>query len=63
MIAAKCSPNFRLYKHVSRAKEKDETAGLVKILADAEQFLGAAILGVSRMFWQNVLYRANSSGT
>ncbi len=33
---------------ISRAKEKDETAGLVKILVDAdtEQFLGAAILGV-----------------
>ncbi len=35
-------------KHISRAKEKDETAGLVKILvdADSEQFLGVAILGV-----------------
>lgn len=33
---------------ISRAKEKDETAGLVKILVDAdtEQFLGATILGV-----------------
>ena len=33
---------------IARAKEKDETAGLVKILvdADSEQFLGAAILGV-----------------
>ena len=33
---------------ISRAKEKDETAGLVKILvdADSEAFLGAAILGV-----------------
>jgi pyruvate/2-oxoglutarate dehydrogenase complex dihydrolipoamide dehydrogenase (E3) component len=38
----------RLMKHFSRAKEKDETAGLVKILVDAdtEQFLGAAVLGV-----------------
>lgn len=38
----------RAMKHISRAKEKDETAGLVKILVDAntEQFLGAAILGV-----------------
>ena len=38
----------RLMKHISRAKEKDETSGLVKILVDAdtEQFLGAAILGV-----------------
>ncbi len=38
----------RLMKTISRAKEKDETAGLVKILVDAdtEQFLGAAILGV-----------------
>ncbi|MFQ5419054.1 MAG: mercuric reductase [Anaerolineae bacterium] len=35
-------------KHISRAREKDETAGLVKILVDAdtEEFLGAAILGV-----------------
>ena len=35
-------------KHISRAKEKDETAGLVKLLvdADSEEFLGAAILGV-----------------
>ncbi|MCP4417947.1 MAG: mercuric reductase [Chloroflexi bacterium] len=35
-------------KYISRAKEKDETAGLVKILvdADSEEFLGAAILGV-----------------
>lgn len=33
---------------ISRAKEKDETAGLIKILVDAdtEQFLGVAILGV-----------------
>ena len=32
----------------SRAREKDETAGLVKILvdADSEQILGATILGV-----------------
>ena len=38
----------RSMKHISRAKEKDETAGLVKILVDAdtEEFLGAAILGV-----------------
>ncbi|MCL4267739.1 MAG: mercuric reductase [Anaerolineae bacterium] len=38
----------RAMKTISRAKEKDETAGLVKILVDAdtEQFLGAAILGV-----------------
>lgn len=38
----------RAMKHISRAKEKDETAGLVKILVDADtgQFLGAAILGV-----------------
>lgn len=38
----------RAMKYISRAKEKDETAGLVKILVDAdtEQFLGAAILGV-----------------
>lgn len=35
-------------KRITRAREKDETAGLVKILVDAdtEQFLGAAILGV-----------------
>ncbi len=35
-------------KHINRAREKDETAGLVKILvdADSEQFLGAAILGI-----------------
>ena len=38
----------RPMKQISRAKEKDETAGLVKILVDAdtEEFLGAAILGV-----------------
>jgi len=38
----------RSMKYVSRAKEKDETAGLIKILVDAdtEEFLGAAILGV-----------------
>jgi pyruvate/2-oxoglutarate dehydrogenase complex dihydrolipoamide dehydrogenase (E3) component len=38
----------RLMKRISRAQEKDETAGLVKILVDAntEQFLGVAILGV-----------------
>jgi pyruvate/2-oxoglutarate dehydrogenase complex dihydrolipoamide dehydrogenase (E3) component len=38
----------RPMRYFSRAKEKDETAGLVKILVDAdtEQFLGAAILGV-----------------
>ena len=38
----------RLVKHISRAREKDETAGLVKILVDAdtEEFLGVAILGV-----------------
>ena len=36
----------RLMKHISRAKEKDETSGLVKILVDAdtEQFLG-------QLFW------------
>ena len=38
----------RPMRYISRAKEKDETAGLVKILVDAdtEQFLGATILGV-----------------
>jgi pyruvate/2-oxoglutarate dehydrogenase complex dihydrolipoamide dehydrogenase (E3) component len=38
----------RPMKEITRAKEKDETAGLVKILVDAdtEQFLGATILGV-----------------
>lgn len=38
----------RPMKQIARAREKDETAGLVKILVDAdtEQFLGAAILGV-----------------
>lgn len=38
----------RQMKHISRAKEKDETAGLVKILvdADSEEFLGVTILGV-----------------
>ncbi len=38
----------RPMKHISRAREKDEKAGLVKILVDAdtEEFLGAAILGV-----------------
>ncbi len=38
----------RQMKDIGRAKEKDETAGLIKILvdADSEQFLGAAILGI-----------------
>jgi pyruvate/2-oxoglutarate dehydrogenase complex dihydrolipoamide dehydrogenase (E3) component len=38
----------RPMKKISRAKEKDETAGLVKIMVDAEteQILGATILGV-----------------
>jgi pyruvate/2-oxoglutarate dehydrogenase complex dihydrolipoamide dehydrogenase (E3) component len=38
----------RPMKTIARAREKDETAGLVKILVDAEteQFLGAAILGI-----------------
>jgi pyruvate/2-oxoglutarate dehydrogenase complex dihydrolipoamide dehydrogenase (E3) component len=38
----------RPMKYISRAKEKDETAGLIKILvdADSEEFLGATILGV-----------------
>jgi pyruvate/2-oxoglutarate dehydrogenase complex dihydrolipoamide dehydrogenase (E3) component len=38
----------RPMSHIARAREKDETAGLVKILvdADSEQFLGAAILGI-----------------
>lgn len=38
----------RPMKTISRAKEKDEMAGLVKILvdADSEEFLGVAILGV-----------------
>lgn len=33
---------------ISRAKEKDETAGLVKVLvdADSEQFLGATVFGI-----------------
>ena len=38
----------RPMKHISRAREKAETAGFAKILvdADSEEFLGAAILGV-----------------
>jgi pyruvate/2-oxoglutarate dehydrogenase complex dihydrolipoamide dehydrogenase (E3) component len=38
----------RPMSHISRAIEKDETAGLIKILvdADSEQFLGATIFGV-----------------
>lgn len=38
----------RKMAYISRAKEKDETAGLIKILvdADSEEFLGATILGV-----------------
>jgi pyruvate/2-oxoglutarate dehydrogenase complex dihydrolipoamide dehydrogenase (E3) component len=38
----------RPLRHISRAIEKDETAGLIKILvdADSEQFLGATIFGV-----------------
>jgi pyruvate/2-oxoglutarate dehydrogenase complex dihydrolipoamide dehydrogenase (E3) component len=38
----------RPMKFISRAKEKDETSGLIKILvdADSEEFLGATILGV-----------------
>jgi len=33
---------------IARAKEKDETAGLIKILVDAdtEEFIGVSILGV-----------------
>jgi pyruvate/2-oxoglutarate dehydrogenase complex dihydrolipoamide dehydrogenase (E3) component len=38
----------RSMKQILRAREKDETAGMVKILVDAdtETFLGAAVLGV-----------------
>ncbi len=38
----------RPMKYISRAKEKDETAGLVKLIVDAdtEEILGATILGV-----------------
>lgn len=38
----------RAMARISRAREKDETAGLVKILvdADSEEILGAAVLGV-----------------
>ena len=38
----------RPMRYISRAKEKDETAGLVKILVDAdtEQFLGATVFGI-----------------
>jgi pyruvate/2-oxoglutarate dehydrogenase complex dihydrolipoamide dehydrogenase (E3) component len=38
----------RPMSHISRAIEKDETAGLIKILvdADSEEFLGATIFGV-----------------
>ncbi|MCP4359464.1 MAG: FAD-dependent oxidoreductase, partial [Chloroflexi bacterium] len=38
----------RPMRAISRAKEKDETAGLIKILVDAdtEQFLGATIFGI-----------------
>ncbi|MGB1250592.1 MAG: mercuric reductase [Candidatus Promineifilaceae bacterium] len=38
----------RPMRYISRAKEKDETAGIVKILVDAdtEEFVGATILGV-----------------
>ena len=38
----------KLMKHINRAREKAETAGLVKILVDAdtEEFLGATILGI-----------------
>ncbi|MGB2908252.1 MAG: mercuric reductase [Candidatus Aminicenantaceae bacterium] len=38
----------RPMKQIARAREKDETAGLVKILVDAdtETFLGAAVFGV-----------------
>lgn len=34
--------------HIARAKERDETTGLMKVLVDAEngQFLGAAIFGI-----------------
>jgi pyruvate/2-oxoglutarate dehydrogenase complex dihydrolipoamide dehydrogenase (E3) component len=36
-------------KHVSRAKEESETAGLVKLLVDAdtERFVGATVLGIN----------------
>ena len=38
----------RPMRYISRAKEQDETAGLVKILVDAdtEQFLGATVFGI-----------------
>ncbi|MFT5085893.1 MAG: pyruvate/2-oxoglutarate dehydrogenase complex dihydrolipoamide dehydrogenase (E3) component [Planctomycetota bacterium] len=38
----------RQMEDIGRAKEKDETAGLIKILVDAdtEEFLGAAVLGI-----------------
>jgi len=38
----------RLMKHVSRARERSETDGFIKILVDAEtkEILGAAILGI-----------------
>jgi pyruvate/2-oxoglutarate dehydrogenase complex dihydrolipoamide dehydrogenase (E3) component len=38
----------RPMKEIARAKEKDETAGLIKTLVDAdtEEFLGAAVLGI-----------------
>ncbi len=38
----------RPMKYISRAKEKDETAGLIKILvdADSEEILGASIIGI-----------------
>jgi pyruvate/2-oxoglutarate dehydrogenase complex dihydrolipoamide dehydrogenase (E3) component len=38
----------RKMERIARAREKDETAGMVKILVDAdtEEFLGAAILGI-----------------
>ena len=38
----------RPMRYISRAKEKDETAALVKILVDAdtEEFLGATVFGV-----------------
>jgi pyruvate/2-oxoglutarate dehydrogenase complex dihydrolipoamide dehydrogenase (E3) component len=38
----------RPMREISRAREKDETAGLVKILVDmdSEEIVGAAVLGV-----------------
>ena len=54
----------RLMKHVSRARERSETDGFIKILVDAEtnEILGAAILGIGGDEVVHVLLAAMYAG-